>query len=172
MTHTGGELLAAGTRQCSEPPLTNSGLQCDTQELAELATEVARIALAMQNRFDTAIPLVQRALAVHEEAFGPQHPLVAFSLNTLAGLYRQKGDLMKAEAFYHRALAILENVFGREHPDVATSLDGLARLYQATGEHAKAKLLHNRALRILENVLGPEHPDAAPQPPFPFPNAG
>ncbi len=60
---------------------------------------------------------------------GKEHPLVALSLNNLAGLYQEFGNYSQAEPLYQRSLAIREKVLGKEHPDVATTLNDLAVLY-------------------------------------------
>ena len=46
--------------------------------------------LYYEGRYDEAIPLAERSLAIREKAFGPEHPNVAKSLNTLALLYKAK----------------------------------------------------------------------------------
>jgi tetratricopeptide (TPR) repeat protein len=78
-----------------------------------------------RGRYQEAEPLLQRALAIREQALGPQHPDVAHSLNDLAELYRAQGKYAEAEPLYQRALAIREQALGPQHPDVATSLNNL-----------------------------------------------
>jgi len=117
--------------------------------------------LLNQGRYGEAIPLAQRALAIREQALGPEHPDVATSLNNLAYLYKTLGDYPKAEPLYQRALAIQEKALGPEHPDVALSLNNLAEFYRALGDYANAMPLLQRALAIKEKALGPEHPDVA-----------
>ncbi len=102
--------------------------------------------------------LFERALAIREEALGPEHPEVATSLNNLAGLLQDEGDLVGARPLYERALAIREKTLGPEHPDTATSLGNLASLLQDLGDLAGARPLHERTAAILEKALGPEHP--------------
>src|SRR4030095_6572230 len=82
-------------------------------------------------------------------------------LNSLANLYRAKGDYAKAEPLHQRALAIREKALGPEHPAVAGPLNNLADLYNAKGDYAKAEPLLQRALAIREKALGPEHPHIA-----------
>jgi hypothetical protein len=48
---------------------------------------------------------LQLALAICEEAFGPEHPRTARSLNNIAALYRATGAYAKAEPLYQRVLA-------------------------------------------------------------------
>jgi hypothetical protein len=43
-------------------------------------------------RYQQAIPLAQRVLAIREKALGPEHPGTAVALNNLATLYVATGD--------------------------------------------------------------------------------
>ena len=74
---------------------------------------------------------IERALAIREKALGPEHPDTATSLNNLAVLHQDQGDLAGARPLYERALAIREKVLGPEHPDTATSLNNLAILLKS-----------------------------------------
>ena len=103
-------------------------------------------------------PFFERALAIVEKACGPEHPHIAMSLNNLALLLRDQGDLAGARPLFERALAIWEKACGPEHPETATSLNNLACLLQAQGNLAGARPLFERALAIRERALGPEHP--------------
>jgi CHAT domain-containing protein/Tfp pilus assembly protein PilF len=100
-------------------------------------------------------------LAIREQALGPTHPEVAFSLHNLARLYRVQGRYAEAAPLVQRALAIQEQGLGPTHPEVATSLNNLAVLYQAQGRYAEAEPLVQRALVIQEQGLGPTHPEVA-----------
>ena len=111
--------------------------------------------------YSEARPLYERALAIREKVLGPEHPDTAMSLNNLAVLLQDQGDLAGARPLFERALAIREKVLGPEHPDTATSLNNLAGLLQDQGDLAGARPLFERALAIREKVLGPEHPDTA-----------
>jgi tetratricopeptide (TPR) repeat protein len=112
-------------------------------------------------RYAEARPLYERALSIREKVLGPEHPHTATSLNNLAVLRYNSGDLAAARPLFERALAVREKVRGPEHPDTATSLNNLALLLQAQGDLAAARPLYERALAIYEKVLGPEHPDTA-----------
>jgi tetratricopeptide (TPR) repeat protein len=76
-------------------------------------------------RYQQAIPLAQRALAIREKALGPEHPDTAAALNNLVELYRATGAYAKAEPLSQRALAIYEKARGPEHPDTATETSPL-----------------------------------------------
>jgi len=62
------------------------------------------IELYNSGRYNDAIPLSERALAIHEAQLGADHPFTATSLNNLAGLYRSMGRYGEAEPQYQRAL--------------------------------------------------------------------
>jgi tetratricopeptide (TPR) repeat protein len=106
-------------------------------------------------------PLYERALALREKALGPDHPATALSLNNLALLLQDQGDLAGARALHERALAIREKALGPDHPDTAESLNNLALLLQAEGDLAAARPLFEHALAIYQKMLGPDHPSTA-----------
>jgi tetratricopeptide (TPR) repeat protein len=106
-------------------------------------------------------PLKERALQIREKVLGLEHPDTAKSLNGLALLLWDQGDLAGARPLHERALAIREKVLGPEHPDTAMSLNNLALLLQDQGNLAGAMPLFKRALAIYEKMCGPVHSDTA-----------
>jgi CHAT domain-containing protein/Tfp pilus assembly protein PilF len=125
----------------------------------EIHEEIIR--LYGEGKYNEALPLAKRALAIDKKALGSNHPDVATDLNDLAVLYFHKGDYAKAKPLYKRALAIDKKVFGPNHPAVATTLNNLAELGRAKGEYAKAEPLYHRSLAIREKAFGPNHPTVA-----------
>ena len=111
--------------------------------------------------YSRAEKLSRAALAIRERALGPEHPGTATSLNNLALLLHDQGDLAGAQPLFERALAIFERAPGPEHPGTATSLNNLAHLLQVQGDLAGARPLYERVLAVRERALGPEHPDMA-----------
>lgn len=105
--------------------------------------------------------IYDRALAIREQLFPPDHVTTAQSLNQLGWLLYRKGEYEKAKVLYERALDIRERVLGQDHPDTARSLNNLAWLYYQQGKYGRAKVLHQRALAIRGRVLGPNHTDTA-----------
>ena len=96
-------------------------------------------------RYNEAIPLAERALAIREAQLGANHPDTAQSLNNLALLYESMGRYGQAEPLYERALAIREAQLGADHRDTATSLNSLAGLYESMGRYGEAEPLFQRA---------------------------
>lgn len=139
-------------------------------------------------RYDEALPLLQRALAIHESTLGPEHSSTTTSLNNLAEVLEAQGRYGEAEPLYRRALTIRESIIregdlgeyypesistlnrfalasmGNERNDLAlaaTSLNQLANLLHVQGRHNEAEPLHRSALAINELVLGENHPTTA-----------
>ena len=117
--------------------------------------------LFQQRRVAEAIPIIESVLSIYEKNLGPDHPLVANSLNNMALLYYFLGDYAQAEPLYRRSLIISEKAYSPDHALVATTLNNLAELYRKFGNYAQAGPLLKRSLTISEKAYGPEHPDVA-----------
>jgi tetratricopeptide (TPR) repeat protein len=96
-------------------------------------------------RYGDAELLLEQSLAITKKALGPEHPEVAQSLNSLAGLYRVHGPYTKAEPLYQQALVILKKALGPEHPDVATALENYAELLSRLKRDKEAANLRAQA---------------------------
>ena len=129
------------------------------QEGAALDAKVT--ALFNAGRYQEAIPLAQRSLAIAEKAFGPDNLKIANNIYNLAMLNDYQGNYAEAEALYQRALAIYEKAHGPDNSDVADAVDHIAFLYKEQARYADAEPLFQRSLSIRQKVLGPDHPDVA-----------
>jgi tetratricopeptide (TPR) repeat protein/DNA-binding XRE family transcriptional regulator len=104
---------------------------------------------------------LERALKIRERVLGPDHPDTASSLDGMAALLWDCGELSAGQALQERALAIRHRVPGPPNPDTASGMTRLGLILQARGEMAAARPLLERALVITESVMGPHHPQAA-----------
>jgi tetratricopeptide (TPR) repeat protein/CHAT domain-containing protein len=127
-----------------------------SNSLADQAT-----ALYKRGFYSKAEPLFQQALAIREQTLSPENPLVAASLNDLAGLYRELGRYAEAEALYRRALEIKEKLLGSDDPALASSLNNLAALFSTQGRYDHAGPLFRRALSLKERASRSDDPDVA-----------
>jgi len=73
-------------------------------DAAALDAEVIRLYRA--GKYAEATEIAKRSLAIREKALGPDHPDVATSLISVAGLYRVQGRVAEAVPFYKRILTI------------------------------------------------------------------
>ena len=84
----------------------------DTAWLLDRAATYLRV----HARLTEARPLLERALAIDEAAYGPDHPDVAPDLNNLALILQDLGDPAAARPLQERALAIDEAAYGPGPP--------------------------------------------------------
>ncbi len=113
-------------------------------------------------RYDEAEKPAQKALAIFEESYGPDHPTVAASVNALASLYADLARYLAiAKPYYLRAEGIATRTLGPEHPYVAVTLNHRAELALAQGQYASARDTATKALEIATRSLGGEHPVVA-----------
>lgn len=73
--------------------------------------------------------------------------VLARKLNDLAMLYRQQGDLSKAEDFLEQAVAV-EQKRSESSPESGTYMANLARLYEQRGKLEEAKKLYQTVIEI------------------------
>ena len=77
------------------------------------------------------MPLVRRALAIHEGGLGLDPPDLVTWLNWAALLLQSTNRVGEAEEYYRRALKILETSPGADQPNTATVRRNLAALEAA-----------------------------------------
>ena len=138
------------------------GYAADPQGLRE-ADRVANLAGVhnASGEYAQARTLYERAIAIYENALGPEHPVLGLTLSNLANVYAATGEYTQAQARHERAVAISEKALGADHPEVAATLGNFANLYSAIGESGRARTLRERVLVISERALGSAHPDVA-----------
>jgi len=103
----------------------------------------------------------RKALAIHEEIIGKEHPNTATTYHNIASAYSALGNYPAALEWYWKALAIQVKVLGKEHPNTATTYYNIAGVYSEQGDYPAALEWYWKALAIQEKVLGKEHPDTA-----------
>jgi tetratricopeptide (TPR) repeat protein len=121
--------------------------------LSTLGT-VARVA----GEYGEARQLYTDALAIQEQAFGPDDPNLMGTLNGLGSIAYAEADYPGAVAYYERALAIQARSHGPDHPNLAFVLSNLGLAVESVEQ---ARAYFERSLTIRERALGPEHPDVA-----------
>ncbi len=138
-------------------PASIAGTEAEAGGLLNGLASYRHCALAA---YAQAQPLYERALALQERTLGADHPATALTLNDLALLKRDQGDLAGARQLAWRALAIREQALG-DHPDTAESLNNLALILKAQGDFAAARPIAERAVTIYEKTCGQQHASTA-----------
>ncbi len=111
--------------------------------------------------YDSARPLLERALAVRRQTLGDDHPDVADSVNTLAVLHSYQGDYEGAVKLYDEALVLRRAAYGENHQKMAETYNDVGETFRQMSRLAEAEPMHRRALEIRRRVLGPNHEDVA-----------
>ena len=112
-------------------------------------------------RYEEGAEVLERALALRMQLYGPAHPATAESMWSLADLYTHDGRLDEAERLYREALRVERALVGAEHPRVARSLQGLAVVLRDRGDHAAAEPLAREALAMRRRLHEGDDADLA-----------
>jgi tetratricopeptide (TPR) repeat protein len=157
----------------------------DARKVAELTKAVDDLWRA--GKFAEAVAPARQAVAVCEQALGPDHWRTADArrkvetLETIAGLpeegrkalaavpaldqeFREaygKASYADAERLVRQTLEVRRRRLGEAHPDTAKSYNNLAAVLYWQGELAEAEAMHRRALTVRLQALGEGHPDTA-----------
>jgi serine/threonine protein kinase len=108
--------------------------------------------------FTQAVQQLERALALREAQFGPDHPDTLASRNNLAEAYLSDGRVEDAIRLHEQTLSQRETVLGPYHRQTLQSRNNLALAYQTAGRKESIPLFE-QTLKQLEATLGPDDPD-------------
>ncbi|HKI04163.1 MAG TPA: serine/threonine-protein kinase [Thermoanaerobaculia bacterium] len=112
-------------------------------------------------RYDEAEPLLERALALRLEVYGPESLEAAESLELLGRLKAERADrseIAAAEKLLRRALALKRRLLGNDSIEVAATLNQLGSFLSETNATPDVEKLHREALAIARQVEGPVGP--------------
>jgi len=135
-------------------------LSASPPDKANTALAMAELASVYKNtgRLGSAETLLRQSLALLEEQFGPDHPMLSVALGPL-------GSVLTAGRKYREALAVTERawrILGRDprvaEPDRINTMSSLAMLYSLTGHGSEAELYGREAAAKAEAIYGPDHP--------------
>ncbi|MBV8914759.1 MAG: tetratricopeptide repeat protein [Acetobacteraceae bacterium] len=110
-----------------------------------------------QVRFDDAEAHYKQALALLDQALGPNSAESGTVLGNMGMLNMARGRNADAARLLQRALTMP----GRSKRDIARDVTNLAILYFEMGENDKAAALGERAVTLNEEIFGPDHPAVA-----------
>lgn len=120
----------------------------------------SRLGLTMVNLGSAheAIPLLQKARAVHTSLLGADHPRTLVTMNNLALAYRDAGQLDKALTLWQETWKRMTAQFGADHPDTLLCANNLALAYRDVGQFDEARKLWEETLSHMKTTLGADHP--------------
>eukprot|EP01047_Picozoa_sp_COSAG01_P038832 COSAG01_NODE_3171_length_6469_cov_9.978022_4_plen_817_part_00 len=145
--------MHAEALEVHEGTLARPDAEADDTAVAATLHNMAVVRRALGER-QAALELYERALAIFEKAYGPNHTSVAATLHNMAVVRNVLGERQAALELYARALAIQEKAYGPNHTSVAETLNSMAIVRNALGERQAALELYARALAIREKTYG------------------
>ena len=164
LTEAGRRFLSAGDEARAEESFRAAVSLAEGHTSGQPLQAAALDAIAQlklrQQAHSEAEALFRSALALRERAFGPDHPVVAITLNGLAAAYAARGALAEAEGVLRRALSALNDDPSAQR-ELSVTLSALARLYFRQGDYERAEPLLLQLLSVKQQELGREHPEVA-----------
>lgn len=101
-------------------------------------------------RFDSAIVLMERALALANNTLGPNDTAVARCLEWLAYDYWQSGSRSKGIDLYRQAIEAWRNSVGPDYPRIALSLRALGRNARTMGNDTEAESAYKECISFFD----------------------
>ncbi|CAF1117874.1 unnamed protein product [Adineta steineri] len=112
-------------------------------------------------KYEEAITLYEKSLAIYQKTCPPNHPDLAASYNNLGGTYKSMGNYPIALSYYEKTLEIKQQSLPPNHPDLASFYNNIGVIYKSMGNYPKALSYYEKALEIKQQSLPPNHPDLA-----------
>lgn len=112
-------------------------------------------------RYAEALALAEAALAMRLRVLPPGNPGIAESLDLVALVKRQAGDLTTATRLHQESLELKLGALGSADPAVAESYNYLGIVRRWSDDYAGAEAAYRRALEIWRTALGADHPKVA-----------
>ncbi len=109
-----------------------------------------------QGKYDSALELQQRALAIRER-LGQDDPELADTLSLIGQTLAALGRHTDALDHHRRSLLIRQRTLGADHPSVAGTLLDLGAIVELRGQLGQALEYYREARSIRERTLGPDH---------------
>jgi tetratricopeptide (TPR) repeat protein len=97
------------------------------------------------------------ALALTEQAHGPNDPRRAAVINNLGRVMKRAGKLEQARAHFEEALVLDQATYGESHPHVAEVANNYAAVLHQSGDVKTALLQFEWALEVCRSCYGEDH---------------
>jgi eukaryotic-like serine/threonine-protein kinase len=131
--------------------------QPDTTRFVNALNQLA-MALIQGGVRDSAIVVLEEAIAVGEPALGDEHDAVLAALSNLAVAYRRVGRESEAETMYRKVVAVESATLGPDDPTRSFALNNLAHLLTNAAKYEEAEQLAREALRLRSAQYDEKHP--------------
>ncbi|HVK37818.1 MAG TPA: tetratricopeptide repeat protein [Candidatus Kapabacteria bacterium] len=113
--------------------------------------------------YESAAPLIERAVTLSQQRLGSDHPLTIECVNNLGTVLFARGEHARAQECFEAAIASWERVLGPRFPPIAIALANLGVSYGRTHRTEEAVAVLARAVELGRDTLGEAHPSTATQ---------
>lgn len=156
-----GEYEAAESLYRRALALRQDVLEPPDTELSEILHNLG-LTLGTLSRTDEAEGYLSEAVSMDSALMvGDTSGALGYSLNSLAILHYQTGDLSRSADVFEEALDIRRRTYGELHPRVATTLGNLGAILTISGDHHRAIPFLRQTLDMNRQIHGASHPDIA-----------
>jgi len=111
--------------------------------------------------YSKAEPLYLKNMEIEKKVLGEDHPYFAISLNNMAHLYNDFGEVEKAESYFIKSMALRKQAFGEISRSYSIALNNLGLLYYEQKKYEEALPCFLKCVEIRKEVLGEAHPSYA-----------
>jgi tetratricopeptide (TPR) repeat protein len=140
--------------------VTRDALQIESAlphpEPLRMARRIHRLGMVhhQAGRVSEAIPMLEKAVAIHEQTYGPEHLATGNQLTELGAVYRTQGNHEEAQRCLRRALKIHETTRGLQSTEAIQDLHHLAGSFEESGDFGGAAALYERMLLFKNRAIG------------------
>ena len=105
-----------------------------------------------------AVFVYEEVVAARTRLLGTDHPDTLASMNNLAAMLQEEGDLDAARQLHEQVAITAKRVLGEDHSSTLASLNNLAAVLQDQGELDAARSLYEQVLETRRRLLGEDSP--------------
>ncbi|MHC4727451.1 MAG: tetratricopeptide repeat protein [Planctomycetota bacterium] len=110
-----------------------------------------------QNKLFEAEKMCEQGLKLQEIVLYKSHPYVAYTLRTLASIYLEQGNYIKATNALEKAMNIMLESHTKNDKALAPFWIDIAALLTAKGNYKEAESYYNKAIASINISFGPDH---------------
>ena len=125
----------------------------DTARCYHLLGTVATV----KGKYDESLQWLLDSLEMKVDLLQADDPAIAASHNSIAIVYRKKGDHQRALNSYRKAQTIWRRIFSDYHPKMATCWNNIGAVFEDQKEYSKALECYEEALKIGLKLSPPDH---------------
>ncbi len=125
------------------------------------ARRIHHLAIVRHLLGEDSVPALEKAIVLHERAFGEEHVETATVLTEAGMLYRARGSYEAALRCLSRALRIHSRECGADSQEAIRDLQHLAGTHEETGDIESASAIYERALELKDRLVGSDQEELA-----------